>query len=287
MEPDPRFVGQEPRFWATVRSVSQQCGYKQRGANRAKVITVDGMLQGIRKLGLSEEPFLAKDGAPTAFAKLLEEYFHYRAEVLNRQVVRLLMNAKQAEALFKKLKKRAPKELQFAMNKQAGKKKRPAYFSAIVMMLIRDEIGDAPCDFDPQKLTTFTDDKVPIRTLARRVDGAFPSAINPVALWEIKEYYYTTTFGSRIADGVYESLLDGAEIDEMRRVEGIECFHYFMVDAVDTWWSSGGIAYLCRIIDMMHMGLVDEALFGREVEDRLPPLARMWMQTVDKRGSIA
>ena len=32
-----------------------------------------------------------------------------------------------------------------------------------------------------------------------------------MALWEIKEYYYTTTFGSRVADGVYETLLDGLE----------------------------------------------------------------------------
>lgn len=55
---------------------------------------------------------------------------------------------------------------------------------------------------------------LPVRTLARRVDGAFPSVINPVAIWEVKEYYHTTTFGSRVADGVYETLLDGMELED-------------------------------------------------------------------------
>jgi hypothetical protein len=39
-----------------------------------------------------------------------------------------------------------------------------------------------------------------------------PGTVNPIAIWEIKEYYYTTTFGSRVADGVYETLLDGMEL---------------------------------------------------------------------------
>jgi len=52
----------------------------------------------------------------------------------------------------------------------------------------------------------------PLRTLARRVDGAFTDTVNPIAVWEIKEYYYTKTFGSRVADGIYETLLDGMGI---------------------------------------------------------------------------
>jgi len=51
------------------------------------------------------------------------------------------------------------------------------------------------------------------------VDGAFPSTVNPIAVWEIKEYYTQQTFGSRIADGVYESLLDGMELEELREHE--------------------------------------------------------------------
>lgn len=41
---------------------------------------------------------------------------------------------------------------------------------------------------------------------------------------EIKEYYYTTTFGSRVAGGVYETLLDGMELDELAQNEGVRVF---------------------------------------------------------------
>ena len=115
----------------------------------------------------------------------------------------------------------------------------------------------------------------PIRTLARRVDGAFPSVVNPIAVWEIKEYYYTTTFGSRVADGVYETLLDGAELEDLRSV-GRHVQHYLFVDGYRTWWDDGK-SYLCRIVDALHMGYVDEVLFGREVVTRLPEIARDWV----------
>lgn len=161
------------------------------------------------------------------------------------------------------------------MNKQKGDKKKPAYFTAIVNMLIDANIGKFPCDYDPRELTTFTRNGIPLRTLARRVDGAFPSTVNPIAVWEIKEYYHTTTFGSRVADGVYETLLDGLELEELRRSENVDCKHYLMIDAHYTWWDCGR-SYLCRIVDMLHMGYVDEVLFGTEVIDRLPELTKEW-----------
>jgi hypothetical protein len=77
-------------------------------------------------------------------------------------------------------------------------------------------------------------------------------------------------------DGVYESLLDGLELEDLREKEGIDCRHYLIVDAHDTWWKDVK-PYLCRIVDMMHMGYVDEVLFGREVIDRLPALVREWV----------
>jgi len=46
-----------------------------------------------------------------------------------------------------------------------------------------------------------------------------------------------------------------------------------MVDAYDTWWNMGR-SYLCRIVDMLHMGYVDEVLFGSEVLERLPPSSK-------------
>ena len=144
--------------------------------------------------------------------------------------------------------------------------------------MLKHILGALECQYDLQKLTSFTRDGAPLRTLGRRVDGCFSRIVNPVALWEIKEYYYTTTFGSRIADGVYETLLDGMELEELREHEGIEAQHLLMVDAYETWWSSGGRPYLCRIVDMLHLGYVDEVLFGYETVERLPELVREWVE---------
>src|SRR5205814_3221705 len=133
--------------------------------------------------------------------------------------------------------------------------------TGIVNMLVEANLKGLPCDCDPRELITVTSDRLRVRTMARRVDGAFPSAINPLAVWEIKEYYYTTTFGSRVADGVYETLLDGMELEELdaalRELSKVEdrathIQHLLMVDAHYTWWIKGR-SYLCRIIDMLHM----------------------------------
>jgi hypothetical protein len=94
--------------------------------------------------------------------------------------------------------------------------------------------------------------------------------------------YYTTTFGSRVADGVYESLLDGLELEELREHEGVDVKHYLMVDDHYTWWKCGR-SYLCRIIDMLHMGYLDEVLFGREVMDRLPAIVKEWVALAKKK----
>lgn len=153
-------------------------------------------------------------------------------------------------------------------------------------MPIESSIEGLPCDYDPRELTTFTHLGAPLRTLARRVDGAFPSAKNPIAVWEIKEYYHTTTFGSRVADGVYETLLDGMELEELRQSEKIDCKHFLMIDAHYTWWDCGR-SYLCRIIDMLHMGYVDEVLFGKEVLDRMPLIVEEWLKMYRARLSAA
>ena len=192
------------------------------------------------------------------------------------------MDAKEAKQLFEKLRKRVQPKCPIPLNKQKGKKKAPAYLTGMVNMLVEQNAKDMPCDYDPRELTTVTKNGAPLRTLARRVDGAFPRAVNPIAVWEIKEYYYTTTFGSRVADGVYETLLDGMELEELREHEGIDVRHYLIIDSHYTWWECGR-SYLCRIIDMLHMGYVDEVIFGKEVTERIPPLVREWVEIARKR----
>jgi hypothetical protein len=276
VKPDARFIRQSKAFWANVRTVSQHVGYTKRGTGQIRVLSVDEIVRALRDLGLTADHVIGDDRQLTDFGTTLRDYFAYRAEVLNTFVEPLLMDAEDARAVFRTVYDDCRPTCPIPMNKQKGDKRAEAYLTALVNMLIEKHAEGLPCDYDPRELTTVTRDGVPVRTLARRVDGAFPSVVNPIAVWEIKEYYYTTTFGSRVADGVYESLLDGMELEELREHEGIDVRHYLMVDSHFTWWECGR-SYLCRIIDMLHMGYVDEVLFGREVVVRLPEIVAEWV----------
>ena len=182
------------------------------------------------------------------------------------------MDADEAKIEFDKLYKEiSPPAHLIPMNKQKGDKKQAAFLTGIVNMIIYKELGGKSFAHDPRNLTLVTKNSFPIRTLARRVDGCYPGIIDPKVIWEIKEYYYTTTFGSRVADGVYESLLDGMELEELEENEKIKVEHYLIVDSKFTWWECGR-SYLCRLIDMLNMGYVDVILFGKEVVEELPKL---------------
>jgi len=235
------------------------------------------------ELGLNANS-VGTDPQPSDLGASLRAYFQHRATVLETFIQPRLMDAPDAKLLFERIQaERGPAACPLPMNKQKGDKKAPAFLTGLVNMLIEQNADGMNCNYDPRELTTITHEGAPLRTLARRVDGAFPSAVNPVAVWEIKEYYYTTTGGSRVADGVYETLLDGMELEELRQETGIEVKHYLIVDSKYTWWVCGR-SYLCRILDMLHMGYVDEVLFGREVVDRLPSLVQQWVQIARARA---
>ncbi len=294
MQPNKKFLDLDKSFWASVRSVSQTAGYSIRGEGTIKVPSVQEIKEAFADLHLDPKK-IEGNGNISDLAKTLMSYFKHRADVLNNFVEPRLMDAvllknkegktlnargaktckarKTYESLRKKLKPNCP----LPMNKQRGKKKAKAFFTCMINMLIEANAEGLPCDYDPMKLATITQSGIPLRTLARRLDGAFPNIVNPHAVWEIKEYYYTTTFGSRVADGVYETLLDGMELQELYQNEGVKVLHYLMVDSHYTWWVSGR-SYLCRIIDMLHMGYVDEVLFGYEVVERLPNLVKQWVK---------
>ena len=282
MRPDRRFTRQPRHFWANVRTISQKVGYTARGESQIRVPTFAEIQSAYSALDLRSDHLVSTAGQPTPLGRLLRKYFVFRAESLNTFVEPRLMDAARAKRVFEEHLARLKPRCAIPMNKQKGPMKAPAYLTGLVNMLIEKHSGGLPCDYDPRALTTVTRDGAPLRTLARRVDGAFPSAVNPVAVWEVKEYYYTTTFGSRVADGVYETLLDGMELEELQEHEGMQVLHYLMVDAHYTWWDCGK-SYLCRVVDMLHMGYVDEVLFGHEVVERLPAIVAEWCALVNRR----
>jgi hypothetical protein len=299
MLPEKRFTGQGRHFWANVRTISEAGGYTKRANGRPgattpgaqtgarvggtiRVFTVQEMRDIMVKVGLRDVHLFTKDG-PTQLARDLQDYFQHRADVLNNIVQHQLMDLARAEAAYEKLRVQNKTITSAPRNKQTGEKATTAFLAAIVNLLVEANRDGVPCEIDPQYLTTFTRNDVPLRTLARRVDGCLPNHVNPIGLWEVKEYYHTTTFGSRVADGVYETLLDGLELEELRQNESIDVQHLLIVDAHYTWWVCGR-SYLCRMIDMLHMGNVDEILFGEEVVTRLPEILKDWVRRYREAG---
>lgn len=280
MIPNPQFSKLPKSFWAAVRSISQHCGYTQTGT--IKIPTLEEMRAAYVALGMNSSTLDLPLSSASSVGEILSRYFVERARMLTNEAEPALMNAQQARAEFERLRREFNPRCPLPMNKQKDAKRAEAYLTGIVNMLIEAHAGGHPVNCDPRELTTVTAGGAPLRTLARRVDGAFPSTVNPIAIWEVKEYYYTTTFGSRMADGVYETLLDGMELEELRHSENVDVLHYLMLDARYTWWDSGR-SYLCRIVDMLHMGYVDEVLVGREVIERLPQLVPLWIQRLQNR----
>ena len=281
MRAESRFLKQNKEFWANVRTISQELGYTVRGTGTIKIHQLEDVKIKFSELNLDTDHICNGNNELTAFGHELFDYFRHRAMLLENKVKPNLMNKDSAEVAFQRLRDELQPRCPLPLNKQKGPKRNYAFLTGIVNMLVESRLRGYDCDYDPRALTTITHNRQPSRTLSRRVDGAFPTVINPLAIWEIKEYYYTTTFGSRVADGVYETLLDGMELRELEEETGRNIMHLLIIDDYFTWWECGR-SYLCRIIDMLHMGYVDEVIFGREVLERLPEVFDELVNTYEK-----
>lgn len=273
-------INTSPEFWANVKLISQKLGYTERKTGQIKVYNLEEILSLYHDLGFRTNKLIYKDEI-TDFGKLVLDYFAYRSDAISNSIQHNLMDIEEAEELFETLLKQHRPTCPIPMNKQGKGKDNPNYFTGIINILLEANIGAYPLSYSSTELTAFTQNKIPFRSLSRRVDGSFPSIINPMAIWEIKEYYYTKSFGSRVADGVYETQLDGLELNEVRKGLDREIKHYLMIDSKYTWWNKGR-SYLCRIFDMMHMGLVTEAIFGKEVVERIPIITKEWIEDYER-----
>lgn len=295
MKADLRFNEKTSEFWAYVRVITQLLRAAKRGEDGINSYEMKAVYEAV-KASAYPVGALGTPDHPTDLATSLLEYFQYRAQVLNDVVRNDLMTAETAADEFKKLKdrlgagegsplcdtKNRQTSIKFEvngvtvnvpMNKQTGDKRNIQYFTGMIDLILADALGEQ-FDYDPRTLTALGDENELYYTMARRMDGAYPSTINPKAVWEIKEYYYTTTFGSKISDAVYITQLDGYELEEIGRQRAVPQL-LLMVDAYEAWWKLGK-PYLCRLIDVLNMGKVDEILFGREVLRSLPDIAKTW-----------
>lgn len=296
MKADPRFAQQGPTFWAYVRTITEALGSSVPRSGVITAFSPADMRRAMVKLGRPTQA-LGDITNPSGLAVLLSEYFEYRADVLNHQIKSDLMVTAEAAAMFdhvvdvtgatplgpvvKDGKQIAVDYLvhgapvRVPMNKQSGPMRQPSFLTGIVDLVVADALGGRPCDYDPRALPVIDHQGMLYAAMSRRMDGSMPATVNPLAMWEIKEYYYTTTFGSKISDAVYITALDGYERAEVEGVTGVPIDHLIVVDAYDTWWVKGK-SYLCRLVDLVNMGKVTHLICGREAVRELPRLAMEW-----------
>lgn len=276
MIPNKDYFIQDRIFWSHIKFLSEKLGYSSRGDSKMRTYSNQEILTTMRGSGLRTAHLLRSSIKGEKYLNKIVNYLNFRSRLLEEYVAPNLMNREQAKKTFEQLRKEIKPKCKLPMNKQKGVKKHYAYLTGIVNMLTEKSLGTCTAfEQDPRSLTIFTESGKPLRTFTRRFDGAYPGVINPKAIWEIKEYYGTTTFGSRVADGLYETLLDGEELLELENNLRIKVLHYLIVDDRFTWWEKGK-SYLCRIIDMLHAGYLTEALFGKEVLTRWPLIVKSW-----------
>ncbi|MGN8697761.1 DUF7687 domain-containing protein [Bacillota bacterium HCP3S3_F1_1] len=275
MQAFEQFQGMDASFWAFVKYISENLGYTERGEGVVKKYPISEIKALCRERGINASEDIIINAA---------QYSKMRADLLNRFAESMLMDAETASEEFRNWEMLHRVENYYCklpLNKQKGAMKQVAFFTAIINIIaektIREITGNTRSlgfDDDPRGLAYVWDDNGRIiGASSRRFDGAYPSIESPKLVWEIKEYYYATTFGSRVADGVYETQLDGFEFKELYDRTGRKVYHVLFIDAYRTWWVQGK-SYLCRLVDAMNSGVVDEVIVGREVLTRWPELLR-------------
>ena len=191
---------------------------------------------------------------------LLLQYLDFRQKELER-VYALLRNERQALKFCKQLGVTVSKTKTRNQDHHQSSKALIAAVTAITRTVCeRKGVGFNP---NPQTRCVWCS-KRGLHVTARNLDGAIPALANPTIIWEIKEYWGLTSGGSKMSDAVYETNLVGSELREFEEHTGVKVVHVFFLDGQQQW--SVRKADLLRFVDLMHQGLIDYLLVGREVE---------------------
>lgn len=272
MFPDGRFSDRDREFWSYVRLISEQAGYQPRGEEIIKEYTTEDIQKTVEKTGINGGPLFGdftSDGL-TELGDNLLEYLNFRSHKVEEAMDGIRTREEAVDDFEEYI---GDYELDhFQTNKQGDDK--PLVFANTVNAVIEKEYG-TQFDPDPYKLPTALDDDKKLQmTFAKRLDGAVPHNRNPIAIWEVKEFYNSSTFGSRVADAIYEMMLISQEEGMLREETGREIELYLMTDGWTAW--KKGVSYICRIIDILNMGYIDGAIFGDDVLDDWIQVVKGW-----------
>lgn len=293
MRPDARWNSMPALFWHNVRVLSETLGYSKR-----KVVlrhSISDIERALSDLGLGTEQINAERLGFTI--QDLMDYFVFRSDLIEGTIATNLQTAQQAKALFEQVAAeytvgyvsqmksgkenariytlRSGRTVGVPYNKQKNDKYDVDFLTGTSNILLAHYLGDLPFDPDPRRLPVLVDESKICGSMSRRMDGAFPSCTNPLALWEFKCYYYTTTFGSKISDAIYISDLDNYERRAIKTETGRDIELALFVDAYGAWMEQGK-SYLCRMVDLLQRGAVDEIVVGREIVTSIPEMVTRW-----------
>ncbi|MGV9554545.1 DUF7687 domain-containing protein [Streptomyces sp. NPDC003522] len=195
----------------------------------------------------------------------LSDYWSKRSDV-SENAFALMRTESEARADYASI---SDQVLQSYGVRLAGYHQSPKVLVNTVDAIVYHECRSAgmPVNTNPQSRAALLSDEH-IWVSPRRLDGAMPDLLNPVALWEIKEYWGKTGGGSKMSDAVYELHLVGLELRMFEEEFGIHVNHYAILDGVEQWKSRK--SDVRRTVDLLYMGLLDEIIVGSEVLSEWP-----------------
>jgi len=209
-------------------------------------------------------------------ASQLVEYLDFRRTLWDAGD-KLLRTEDEAKAYCKKKFNELPKTTQTKNQEHHQSSKAMVLTTTRLAEAVCKEFG-VPIEPNPQRRCVWVADQQ-LHVTARNLDGAIPSLVDPFLVWEIKEYWGTTSGGSKMSDAVYESALVGRELRDFEKRAKLHVEHAVLLDGKAQWTSRK--SDLLRFYDLYHQGLIDMLIVGREVETVWQPFVK---SVIEKHG---
>ena len=259
-------------FWHALRLLIDQRGFS--------TVEEHEVLPRLRATGAASALGLADwlESSEPALIGDLANYTHTRWDLAIHAMSELLRTEEEAQDDFRRVSSDA---LLAYGTRQAHHQSSKVLVQTVaaIATLASDDRHVVP-DLDPQRRAAHLANGH-LWVSPRRLDGALPSLMNPVGLWEIKEYWGKTSGGSKMSDAIYELQLVGTELALQERHSGVHVEHIAILDGKIQW--SHRRSDLRRAIDLLYCGLLDELILGREVmSDWECAVRRMWALVDDR-----
>lgn len=100
MKPNSAFLNLPKNFWASVRLISQQIGYTERSTGQIKIPTSNEIQSRLAVLEIDFSKLQLQKTANGNFLEIMQDYFIYRADVINTFVEPHLMSVTEARKVF-------------------------------------------------------------------------------------------------------------------------------------------------------------------------------------------